>query len=117
MDKKKVAEIRETLKKEFPEIKFSVTKERWSGVNINIMKAPKKYGFQEYENRSVNGYYIEEQFRKHEHVISVLKNVQTIANKILGVTYRETSDYGTQPNYYVWLGIGKWNQEFQVIGE
>jgi hypothetical protein len=115
MDKQRIAEIRTALKNEFPDIKFSVTKERWSGVNINVMKAPAQYGFQEYNQKSVNEYHLESQFASHQEAKSVMMKIQQLANQILGVTYRETGDYGYQPNYYIWLGIGKWDKEFETV--
>lgn len=115
MDKQRIAEIRTALKNEFPDIKFSVRKERCSVVNINVMKAPSEYGFQEYNQNSVNGYFLESQFANHQEVKSVMMKAQQIAKQILGVTYRETGDYGYQPNYYIWLGIGKWDKEFETM--
>jgi hypothetical protein len=115
MEKERVAEIRQTLKQEFPDIKFSVSKEAWRGIHINVMKAPSKYGFQDYNQKPVNEYHLESQFADHEDAKSVMIKIRDIANTLLGVTYRETGDYGYQPNYYVWLGIGKWDKEFQII--
>ena len=41
-----VKHIRVALKKEFPQYKFSVTRDHWLGVNINFMKGPR---FAEFE--------------------------------------------------------------------
>ena len=30
------------------------------------------------------------------------------------VSYRETGDYGTQPDFYTYITIGKWDRPFQV---
>ena len=38
---KDVNHIRVALKKEFPQYKFSVTRDHWLGVNINFMKGPR----------------------------------------------------------------------------
>ncbi len=40
INKEQVKQIRESLKKEFPEITFSVRKENFSSVHVGIMKSP-----------------------------------------------------------------------------
>ena len=40
INKENVKQIREALKKEFPEIKFSVRKENFSSVYVSILKSP-----------------------------------------------------------------------------
>ena len=102
----RVKEIRNQLKSEFPEIKFSVTKKDWNGVNVSIVKSPYDLTQENYEQ--VNHYHIANFYegKKKE----ILLRVKEIANQ--GVNYRETGDYGTQPDFYVSINIGQWNKPY-----
>jgi len=101
----RVKEIRNELKNVLPAYKFSVTKRHWNGVNITILSGPAKLS-ETYEQ--VNTYYISEQEE------GVKKNVLNIVNIIAseGVVYRETGDYGTQPDFYVRINIGEFNKHY-----
>jgi hypothetical protein len=102
----RVKAIRNELKNVLPAYKFSVTKRHWNGVDIKIISGPAKLTEQEYEN--VNIYYI------NERPEGVSKNVLNIVNSIAseGITYRETGDYGTQPDFYVHVKIGDYNKPY-----
>jgi hypothetical protein len=102
----RVKTIRNELKNVLPAYKFSVTKRHWNGVSIVILSGPAKLTEEDYEQ--VNTWYIDEQPE------GVKKNVLNIVNKIAseGVTYRETGDYGTQPDFYVNIKIGEFNKPY-----
>ena len=102
----RVKTIRCELKNALPAYKFSVTKRHWNGVNIVILSGPAKLTEENYED--VNVYYIDE---KPE---GVKKNVLNVVYKIAseGVIYRETGDYGTQPDFYVNIKIGEFNKPY-----
>jgi hypothetical protein len=102
----KVKEIRNELKNVLPAYKFSVTKRHYNGVSIVILSGPEKLTENKYEQ--VNVYYIEEQQEGVKK--NVLNIINTIANK--GVTYRETGDYGMQPDFYVNIKIGDYGKEY-----
>ena len=57
---------------------------------------------------SFNTYYISEQEE------GVKKNVLNIVNTIAseGIVYRETGDYGMQPDFYVRINIGEFNKHY-----
>ena len=97
--------IRNELKNVLPAYKFSVTKRHYNGVNVTILSGPEKLT-ETYEN--VNNYYINEQEE------GTKKNVLTIVDKIAnkGVTYRETGDYGSQPDFYVNIKIGEYDRHY-----
>jgi len=57
INKDTVKTIRESLKKEFPEIKFSVRKQDHLAVSVSIMKSPY---FEDGEYRQINQYWIKE---------------------------------------------------------
>lgn len=108
MNKERAKEIRNQLKTEFPDIKFSVRIERWRSIHISIMSAPEKYDFQNVNNSSINEFYLERQFQNE--ALDIMTRVKEIGNK--GNTYWETADYGTQPSFYVHLSIGRWDKKF-----
>ena len=102
----RVKSIRNELKNVLPAYKFSVTKRHYNGVIIVILSGPAKLTEKNYED--VNVYYIDEQPE------GVKKNVLNIVNSIAseGVTYRETGDYGTQPDFYVNIKIGEFSKPY-----
>ena len=112
----RVAEIREELKREFPDFKFSIRKDGYNGVRIAILSAPINLLEGEPEGTKyidVNNYYIDENFKDVPAVRDVLKKIYGIASR--GVTYRETGDYGTQPDFYVYIKIGEYDKPFEFI--
>ena len=101
----RVKAIRNELKNVLPAYKFSITKRHWNGVNIKLLSGPKLI---DEDYKDVNVYYIDETYT------GATRNVLTIINKIAheGVTYRETGDYGTQPDFYVHIRIGDYNKPY-----
>ena len=106
----RVAEIRKQLKSEFPQIKFSITKRHYNAMTIAIMEAPCELSETGYEQ--VNEYWI------HEHYEGVKKDILMRIKDIAftGISYRETGDYGNQPDFYVSIHIGKWDKKFICTG-
>lgn len=98
--------IRKELKEAFPNIKFSVVREHYSGVLISVMKGDMRFP-KEYEQ--INEHY-PERYENGEFLKKVIgiasKNVRTIAND---------GDYGNIPNYYVSVHVGKWNKPYEQI--
>ncbi len=101
-----VANIRKELKNEFPEIKFSIRRENYSSVNVHIMESPYKFS-KNYEQ--INHFYTE----NHEN--------QELLKKITGIVIRDQkevvydSDYGSVPNYYLNLQVGKWDKPHKTV--
>lgn len=102
-----VKEIRTALKAEFPNVKFSIKREHYSGVRIAILSSEIDFGMV-YKN--VNEFYIKENYSADES--KFLSKVYEIASK--GTTYYETGDYGTQPSHYVWMTIGAFEKNYEV---
>lgn len=102
----RVKEIRTQLKSEFPEIKFSITKRHWNGVDISIMESP--YQLTDKQHEQVNHYRINEWYEGKTK--DILNRIYEVSNE--GVSYRETGDYGTQPDFYVSINIGKWDKPY-----
>jgi hypothetical protein len=104
----RIAEIRKQLKEAFKGYKFSVVKRHYNGVDIAVLSAP--YPMTDAQHQTVNPYYIRESFegRTQEDLLKIREIAYS------GVTYRETGDYGSQPDLYIDISIGKWNRPFQV---
>lgn len=113
----RVAEIRAELKKEFPEYKFSITREDHSGIQIAIMEAPVDFtpicrhgeGYIQ-----VNHFHIENNYREQPEIKDPLLKIYNIANAG-NRTLVEDGDYGSVPCFYVWLHIGKWDKPFKFV--
>jgi hypothetical protein len=125
-------QTRETLKKEFPTCKFSVTVEKYSGgrcMTIALMSAD----FQVMENSEfwkdgyaqLNHFSLERYTREEspngcngafltQKAWDVMKRVNEIGQADNWNRSDSQSDY-FDVNYYLDINIGKWNKPFQVI--
>ena len=110
--KEAVAEKRNRIKKEFPEFKISVTNENYSTINISIMSGPIDLK-PKYNGHQVNPYGINDHYKEEPEIRDFLNRVYEIADKNNGVEV-EDSDYGTVPNFYVRINIGKWDKPYEV---
>ena len=128
-----VNHIRVALKKEFPQYKFSVTRDHWLGVNINFMKGPR---FAEYEyfdrysgemkkdnldgHHQINHFHLESFYGKEN--AEILGKVSEIAHTAPGLAggkmYYNNNDIQSDyfdVAYYVSIHVGKWNKDYQVV--
>ena len=129
-----VKHIRVALKKEFPQYKFSVTRDHWLGVNINFMKGPRfaefeyfdrythetKIGTLNEDHHQINQYHLEDFYGKEN--AKVLDKIHSIAltapAKNGGKVWYNNSDamidyFDTA--YYVHIEVGKWNKPYEVV--
>lgn len=117
--KERVSEIREELKKQFPDMKMSVTRRHHSEVSIAILSAPwdmlktseesnRKRGYEQ-----VNQFYIAEHYKDDPQTRDALLKIYQIADQGNG-TEVEDSDYGTVPDFYVSISIGAFEKPFTV---
>ena len=106
----KVAQIRNELKKQLPEFKFSVTRKHFSCLDIAIISGPVKLIDEEY--KQINQYYIDEHYTGQTK--EVLSKVNEIASKDERTMFID-SDYGAVPNFYIHISIGKWDKPYKVI--
>jgi hypothetical protein len=109
-----VAEKRKKLKEAFPDYKFSISKDGYSGIRVAILEGTIPL-LKEGENyRDVNVYYIDESFKDMPQARDVINKIYNIINE--GNKRRETSDYGTQPDFYTYIYIGQSdNKPYKVI--
>lgn len=105
-----VAAIRTQLKKEFPNVVFSVTRQHHMKVNVAIMKCHIDFLAQS-KITGINEYHINDAYT--EEAKTMLKKVLDIMQ---GQDYNsceyESADYGEVPSYYVDLSIGKWDKPY-----
>ena len=110
--KERVTEIRAQIRKEFPAKdgwNISVTWENYSGVRIKILSAPGKLTDKEHE--SINHHWLDDRFKSEPEKFKVFHRLKEIANKDNGVEV-EDGDYGTVPDFYVWMQVGEWDKPF-----
>ena len=129
-----VKHIRNTLKKELPQFKFSVVRDHHSSVTIALMKGP---AFKDYEyfdrythetkigtlnedHHQINQYHLESFYGKEN--AKVLDKIHSIAltapAKYGGKVWYNNSDamidyFDTA--YYVHIEVGKWNKQYEIV--
>lgn len=99
-----VAEFRAELKKEFPDIKFSVTREHYCKINVAIMQA--HFRFTENDYHQVNEYRIKEY--QYSDILSRIKEICNRGNYNNSDSQSDYFDVG----WYFSLSIGKWDKPF-----
>ena len=104
----KVAEIRNQLKKALPAFKFSVTREHYTCLNVSIVSGPVDFG-KPYEQ--INQYYIKDSYKDQPEVMQVLLKVNAICSKDEKIEFVD-ADYGSVPNFYFHLSVGKWDKPY-----
>jgi hypothetical protein len=97
--------IRTALKAQFPNVKFSIKREDYSGVRIAVLASNVDFGT---NYKQVNEFYITENYNSEQ--AALLSKVYEIAST--GATWRETGDYGSQPSHYVWITIGAFHKDY-----
>ena len=127
-----VNHIRVALKKEFPQYKFSVTRDHWLGVNINFMKGPRFAEFESMDRytgvwsmENLDGYHQINHFHLEnfygEENAKILGKVSEIAHTAPGLAggkeYYNNNDIQSDyfdVAYYVSIGVGKWNKQYEI---
>jgi len=119
-------EVRETLKKEFPNLVFSTTIEKYSGgqsLTVAWMSGfdpiddsnPENSDIDKNDfNFQINRYYIDKDVRLNEKAKNVLKKVNEISNKRNWDKSDPMTDY-FNVNYYFHLKVGKWDKPYKIV--
>ena len=105
-----VKEIRNSLKQQMPDFKFSVRRSDHMAVEIALMSGPVDFGS---TYAQINHFYIPEHWGDQPDACHALMMVQEIASKEQRIVARDT-DYGDWPNFYVRISIGKWDKPYFV---
>lgn len=109
----KVAEIRSNLKKEFPNIKFSVVRRNYSAVDVTILKSPYDFrpdSLKDREYLSVNSYWFKDHGYKHPDILNRIIEIANEGNHNNSDVMTDYFDVG----WYFDLNLGQWNKPFQV---
>lgn len=104
-----IKEVRENLKKAFPEFKFSVVKNHHSEISVAIMKAPVRFADGDYVQ--LNHYY-PQNYKNAD----ILEKIIKICNEKNYDNSDIQSDYFSV-GYYFTLRQGKWDRPFICTGE
>lgn len=110
----KVAEIRANLKKEFPEIKFSVVRRHYSAVDVAILKTPYDFRPDSLKNRehlSINSYWFQEHGYKHTDILNRIIKIINEGNHDNSDIMTDYFDVG----WYSEFSLGKWNKPCEFI--
>lgn len=101
--------IRKELKKEYPNCKFSITIQRYSGgqsLNIDLMECNFEVFKKDKDGRFFKNYTDESK--------EILSNVKNLVNQYNYDDSDGMIDY-FNTNFYLHLNIGKWNKPFRKI--
>lgn len=106
-------EVREAIKKAFPEYRFSVRKEDKMSLNITVKSGPVDFKLEE-GYCQLNEHWYETHYEGNEEVIKFAKKLFEVINNVhpqREVVY--DSDYGSVPNYYRRFSIGSWDKAYE----
>ena len=107
----RVKEIRNTIKKEFPDFKFSIRfKYHHSGLSVSIIQGPVDFG-KSYEQ--VNHDYIDKHYADNEPARKVLKRIYDIISP--GCYDRNAGDMGadySDMTFFIDIEIGQWDKPY-----
>ena len=130
-----VKHIRNELKKELPQYKFSVVRDHHSSVTISLMKGPafndyeyfdrynnvtKTANLSDGEHHQINQFHLEDFYGKEN--AEILSKIDTISRtapaKNGGKVWYNDSDIQTDYfdiAYYVHINVGKWNKPYEIV--
>ena len=117
INKDQVKQIREALKKEFPEIKFSVRKENHSSVYVSILKSP--YDFSDLPHYRPDYYTSVNHFRVPDCVHRrMLEKIIMIVKTGSDRKWFDKSDSMTDyfhVAFYIHLYVGHWEKGYEML--
>ena len=117
INKEQVKQIREALKKEFPEIKFSVRKENFSGVYVSILKSP--YDFSDLPHYRADYYTNVNHFRVPDCIHRrLLENILNVIRTGSDRKWFDKSDSMTDYFYtafYIHLYVGHHEKGYEMM--
>lgn len=110
----KVAEIRNEIKKQFPDFKFSITHQHYSTVVVSLMAGPIEFAE---THRQLNPFHIEAHWKDEPDKMTMFLSIVDIIKKIgnHNPCIVEDGDYGRVPSFYYDINIGRWDKPYQYI--
>ena len=113
ISKENVKSIRNCLKIQFNDFKFSVTCQNNSTVDVVIKSGPIDFG----GVSNVNHYYINEHWESNPIARDFLNKVYSVMNAPNTGGGHEDSDYGFIPEYYKRISIGDWDKPYVITSK
>jgi hypothetical protein len=121
IDTSEVKQIREALKKNFPNLRFSVVREHYSSVKVRIMKGDVDFsdldGYEDNGHVTLNPYRIDIDDSYDGHTALFRKIVDTIKNGSDHKWYNNSDamiDY-FDTAFYIHFSIGRWDRPYQLL--
>ena len=105
----RVKEIRDSLKKAFPDFKMSVTREHSTSVHVCLIEGPIDFGR---TAGMVNQYWYKDHYAENAPALAVLEKLMGIVGE--GSYDRNAGDVSADYcdfNFYFSVYLGKWNRE------
>jgi hypothetical protein len=109
----RVKEIRNQLKKEFPDVKFSVTRKHYSSVRIAILRSKFDFDLEGRSYLSINPYYVRKHWpiKEQADFLQRIVDVASTGNEIESVD----GDYGNIPTFYYDVLIGEFDKPYSHV--
>jgi len=114
MSKEHAKEIRNNLKKEFPNFKFSVRNRHYSSISVSLLKSPLDFSTDLEKNKpfdyiQVNHYHLE--WYSHSDILKRIKDIINAKNYDNSEPQFDHFDVG----YYVDMNIGDYEKPYEQI--
>lgn len=112
IETQEVKEIRNNIKKAFPDFKFSIRREHHSTLVIVILEGPVDFGGSDV---GVNQYWYKEHYEGNPDALEFLDKMFEIIKSVkVNKTEHIDSDYGNIPSYYMRVSVGKWDKPYKL---
>ena len=107
---------REQIKREFPNFRFSITKQDSSEIRVVIREAPFNMIIKDVINGNdqVNSFYIKEHYANHPEIMNVLLKIKEIISSDQEEEVYD-GDYGSVPTFYISINVGAYDRPFKVV--
>ena len=104
------------IKKEFPNFKFSITKQHNSEIYVIIKEAPFDMivSHPTCGHDQVNHFYIREHYKDYPIIMNVLLRIKAILIEGQKELVYD-ADYGSVPNFYISINVGAFDKPFKIV--
>ena len=113
LDKSYTKQVRQELKKEFPQFKFSVRTVDHHRLDVTVLSGPLDLmAGVDYHYESVNHFWVDKHYQDLPQKRDFLMDVLSIMGKEHNSCEFVDGDYGDIPNFYIGLSIGSWDRPY-----